>query len=84
MQMLETAIKVGTIFILKFTPFPLSHFWLHEVAQRALEILVINIFFEQQPLLPLLLPGLHFSDYSFLVQHPVNRDDWHLLAHATP
>jgi hypothetical protein len=60
MQMLETAIKVGTIFILTFTPFPLSHFWLHEVAQRALEILVINIFFEQQPLLPLLLPGLHF------------------------
>jgi hypothetical protein len=23
-----------------------------------------------------------FSDYSFLVHHPVNQDDWHLLAHA--
>jgi hypothetical protein len=26
--------------------------------------------------------ALHFSDYSFLVHHPVNRDDQHLLAHA--
>jgi hypothetical protein len=26
---------------------------------------------------------LHFSDYSFLVHHPVNQDDQHLLAHAT-
>jgi hypothetical protein len=25
---------------------------------------------------------LHFSDYSFMVHHPVNRDDRHLLAHA--
>jgi hypothetical protein len=25
---------------------------------------------------------LHFSNYSFLVHHPVNRDGWHLLAHA--
>jgi hypothetical protein len=23
-----------------------------------------------------------FSNYSFLAHHPVNRDDWHLLAHA--
>jgi hypothetical protein len=23
-----------------------------------------------------------FSDYSLLACHPVNRDDWHLLAHA--
>jgi hypothetical protein len=23
-----------------------------------------------------------FSDCSFLVRHPVNRDDWHLLDHA--
>jgi hypothetical protein len=23
-----------------------------------------------------------FSDYSFLVHHPVNRDDQHLLTHA--
>jgi hypothetical protein len=26
--------------------------------------------------------AFHFSDYSFLVHHPVNRDDRHLLAHA--
>jgi hypothetical protein len=26
--------------------------------------------------------GLHFSDYSFRVHHPVNRDGRHLLAHA--
>jgi hypothetical protein len=26
--------------------------------------------------------ALHFSDYSFLVHHPVNWDDQHLLAHA--
>jgi hypothetical protein len=23
-----------------------------------------------------------FSNHSFIVHHPVNRDDWHLLAHA--
>jgi hypothetical protein len=26
--------------------------------------------------------ALHFSNYSFLVHHPVNWDDWHLLARA--
>jgi hypothetical protein len=26
--------------------------------------------------------ALHFSNYSFLVHHPVNRDDRQLLAHA--
>jgi hypothetical protein len=26
--------------------------------------------------------ALHLSDYSFLVHHPVNQDDRHLLAHA--
>jgi hypothetical protein len=26
--------------------------------------------------------ALHFSDYSFLVHHPVNRDGLQLLAHA--
>jgi hypothetical protein len=32
---------------------------------------------------PLLLLGPpFFSDYSFWVYHPVNRDDQHLLAHA--
>jgi hypothetical protein len=25
---------------------------------------------------------LHFFNYSVRVHHPVNRDDWHLLAHA--
>jgi hypothetical protein len=25
---------------------------------------------------------LHFSDCSFWVYQPINRDDWHLLAHA--
>jgi hypothetical protein len=31
---------------------------------------------------PLLLLGPPFSDYSFLVHHPVNQDDRHLLARA--
>jgi hypothetical protein len=26
--------------------------------------------------------ALHFSNYSFLVHHPVNQDDWHLLTHT--
>jgi magnesium-transporting ATPase (P-type) len=34
----------------------------------------------QQPLVPLVLLALHFSNYSFLVHHPVNQDDWHLVA----
>jgi hypothetical protein len=32
---------------------------------------------------PLLLLGpSFFSYYSFLIHHPVDRDDWHLLAHV--
>jgi hypothetical protein len=26
--------------------------------------------------------ALHFSDYSFLIHHPINWDDWHLFANA--
>jgi hypothetical protein len=26
--------------------------------------------------------ALHFSNYSFWIYHPVNWDDWHILAHA--
>jgi hypothetical protein len=37
----------------------------------------------QRPLVPLLLIGPpFFPNYSFWVHHPVNRDDWHLLANA--
>jgi hypothetical protein len=32
--------------------------------------------------MPLLLGPPFFSDYSFLVHHPVNRDDRHFLALA--
>jgi hypothetical protein len=36
-----------------------------------------------RPLVPLLLLGPPlFSNYSFCFHHPVNQDDWHLLAHA--
>jgi hypothetical protein len=34
------------------------------------------------PCASLLFGPLFYYDYSFLVHHPVNRDDQHLLAHA--
>jgi hypothetical protein len=43
----------------------------------------INVFFRSATLVPFLLLGSPiYSDNPFLVHHPVNQDDQHLLAHA--
>jgi hypothetical protein len=41
-----------------------------------------RLFWVSNPLCLSSSSALHFSDYSFWVQHLVNRDDQHLLAHA--
>jgi hypothetical protein len=44
--------------------------------------LTITVFLVREPLFLSYSSALNFSDYPFLVHHPVNWDDWHLFAHA--
>jgi hypothetical protein len=51
--------------------------------EKGLFTLFVSLFGGQRPLESfLLLVPPFFSDYSFLVHHPINRDDRQLLAHA--
>jgi hypothetical protein len=61
-----------------------THMWLITGTVTYLGFLdYVGFFMGQRPLVPLLLLGTPFSDYSFLVHHLANRDDWHLFATAS-